>query len=676
MTHLRQLFQYHVVRRVRSYGVSVALDVLIVTAAFESATVVRFIDNTPALVAGVQQLLLPSLVAGMLYAVVSYLLGLHRRLWRFASLRDCFALVAAVGIATVVLAMLDLTGLSPTRGGLGGPQARVVPLSVIMGGAFLSFLFVGGLKILPKVALARRVAARAEDPRETTRVLIVGAGEAGASLAARFLLNSRAGYHVAGFVDDDPAKVRGRVRGLPILGDVSDIPLIAERFAIDLIAVAVPSAPPARISEILTICQRTSATIKMLPGFNELVGRQPRGQYLREVNIADLLGRDVVPLRATENEAFLTGKTVLVTGAAGSIGSELCRQLLSYGPTQVIALDNNETGLFDLAASIESSEGYPRLRLCIGDITDTARMLRVFSERRPDMVFHAAAYKHVPLLEKHPEQAVRVNVLATYRLCRLASLCGVEAFVFISSDKAADPVSILGASKRVGEQVVQAMAQTGRPTRFCAVRFGNVIGSRGSVVPTFEQQIEHGGPVTVTEPEATRYFMTTQEASGLVILIASFTGGGDLYLLDMGEPVRIADLAAKMIRLRGLRVERDIRIVYTGMRPGERLQEVLTGPGEQLQPTAYTKIHRLVNQAGTPTLATIDRSLQALQKTLTLRDVGMLRARLLDASREGFFCTLDRDWPGRSLHEHRAEPLGGWGREGDPSSRDGESVHV
>jgi FlaA1/EpsC-like NDP-sugar epimerase len=628
------VIQSHVVRRVRSYGLVVALDVVVVTAAYESATITRFADNTSEAIAQVANLFLPCLLAGTLYAIVAYLLGLHRRLWHFASLRDGYALIRAVGISTILIGALDLAGLPPVRIGLEGPQGRALPLSVVIGGACLSFLFLGAAKVLPKVAFGRQPVAPAGIPGVTTRVLIIGAGQAGASLAARFLLNSGQGYHVAGFVDDDPAKWRGRIRGIPILGAVEEVPRLAKRLAIDLIAVAAPSAPSARIGEILAVCQQTAAGIKILPGFDEIVGRQPHGLHLREVNVADLLGREIVPLRAAVSEAFLAGKTVLVTGAAGSIGSELCRQLLSYRLARVIALDNNETGLFDLAASLGSPEHGRRLQLRIGDITDTARMLRLFEQLRPQVIFHAAAYKHVPLLEEHPEQAARVNVLASYRLCRLASLCDAEAFVFISSDKAADPVSVLGASKRIGELVVQAMAQSGRmTTRFCAVRFGNVIGSRGSVVPTFAQQIERGGPVTVTNPEATRYFMTIPEACGLVILTATGTDGGGLFQLDMGEPIRIVDLAATMIRLRGLRVERDIPIVYTGLRPGERLHELLAGPGEQLLATAHSKIHRVMNQADTPTLADIDRWLQTLQDALALRDSPLVRARLFDLMR-------------------------------------------
>ena len=629
--HFWHLIQSHVVRRLRSYGLTVALDVLVVAAAYESAAIVRFIDNMSVAIAQIQALFFPCLLAGVLYAIVAYLLGLHRRLWHFASLRDGFALIQTVGISTVLIGMFDLVGLSPGRIGLGGPQERVLPLSVIIGGACLSFLFLGGEKVLPKIALAHQAAIPARNPSNTTRVLIVGAGQAGASIAARLIINSGQGYQVVGFVDDNPAKWRNRIRGLPILGPAQDIPALTDRWSIDLIAIALPSVDPTRVSEIIAICQQTSARIEILPGLAEMVRHQPHHLELRQVNVANLLGREVVPLHTPETQDFLRGKTILVTGAAGSIGSEICQQMVAHEHTEVIAVDNNETGLFDLAASLRKPDERRRLRLHIGDITDFDSMARLFASSRPHVVFHAAAYKHVPLLEQHPQQAIRTNVLGTYHLCRLAHEYNVGAFVFISSDKAADPVSVLGASKRIGEIMVQAMAQAGdNATHFCAVRFGNVIGSRGSVVPLFEQQIGHGGPITVTHPEATRYFMTIPEACGLVILSASMASNGDLFLLDMGNPVRIADLAAKMIRMHGLRVGSDVHIEYVGLRSGERLHEVLAGPDEQLLPTAHHKIFRVLPQMAIPPLTSIEQWMQALDDGSGHEDMPAVREQLFE----------------------------------------------
>jgi FlaA1/EpsC-like NDP-sugar epimerase len=350
-----------------------------------------------------------------------------------------------------------------------------------------------------------------------------------------------------------------------------------------------------------------------------------------EIKVTDLLEREVVPLGTSEAFAFLKGQVILVTGAAGSIGLELCRQLLDYEPELLIALDMNETGLFDLAEGLRSHPNIANLNPHIGDITDVQRMTRLFAEKRPNIVFHAAAYKHVPLLEQYPDLAIRTNVLGTYHLCRLAQKYDVACFVFISTDKAVQPISIMGASKRLGEMIVQSLAaSTNCMTRFCAVRFGNVLGSRGSVVPIFAQQIEQGGPLTVTDPKATRYFMTIPEACELVILTSAIAGQGGLYLLNMGDPVQIIDLAVKMIRLCGLRVGRDISIVYTGLRPGERLHETLVAADEELIPTTNTNIFCVTHKSNLPTLAMIDKWVDTIEDCLAYQHDTQFRKHLFE----------------------------------------------
>ena len=363
---------------------------------------------------------------------------------------------------------------------------------------------------------------------------------------------------------------------------------------------------------------------------NQLLHKHNR----QHINVAELLDRDVVPLRTPETYALLRGQVVLVTGAAGSIGSELCRLILNDEPECLIALDNNETGLFDLAESVRTHPFASRLHTRIGDITNKQGIRYVFMQTRPRIVFHAAAYKHVPLLERHPIEAIRTNILATYGLCKLARESGVERFVFISSDKAAEPVSVLGASKRLGELIIQAQgmyeSEGGEGTTcFSSVRFGNVMGSRGSVIPIFAQQIEQGGPVTVTHPDATRYFMTIPEACRLVILSATLAERGGLFLLDMGSPIRILDLATKMIRHQRPSDVDDIGIVYTGLRPGECLHEKLVAKDEELQPTSYRKIFCVNRQATLPTYATIAQWMHMLEKRLYQEDVSMLRSALL-----------------------------------------------
>lgn len=360
----------------------------------------------------------------------------------------------------------------------------------------------------------------------------------------------------------------------------------------------------------------------------------PTGDH-QYINVAELLDREVVPLRTAETYALLRGQTVLVTGAAGSIGSELCRLILNDEPQYLIALDNNETGLFDLAESVRTHPFADRLHICIGDITNKLGMRRIFADTRPRIVFHAAAYKHVPLLEQHPIEAIRTNVLATYSLCRLAREHGVARFVFISSDKAAEPVSVLGASKRIGELIVQSqgMQDVEETTCFSSVRFGNVMGSRGSVIPIFARQIERGGPVTVTHPDATRYFMTISEACGLVILTAAIANQSCLYLLDMGSPIRILDLATRMIHSQRSSLKEDIAIVYTGLRPGECLHEKLVAADEELQPTSFRKIFCVHPQTHLPTRSTITQWMHILENKLYQDDVAVLRDSLLSMVR-------------------------------------------
>jgi FlaA1/EpsC-like NDP-sugar epimerase len=353
--------------------------------------------------------------------------------------------------------------------------------------------------------------------------------------------------------------------------------------------------------------------------------------YQIKLDYADLLSREIVPLQSANSHTFLHEQIILVTGAAGSIGSELCRQLLNYSPARVIALDMNETGLFDLAESVRSHPHSQHLQLHIGNITDASYMEAFFAKKKPSIIFHAAAYKHVPLLELYPDQAIRTNVLATYNLCCLAQKYGIERFIFISTDKAADPISIMGASKRFGEMIILSLAQqASHQTCFCAVRFGNVIGSRGSVVPTFARQIENGGPVTVTDANATRYFMTIPEACDLTILLATLAETGNIYLLDMGRPVRIIDLAHKMIHLYQAKTNCAVNIVYTGLRPGERLHETLTALDESLKPTIHSKIFRVACENALPTFSTITRWVQLLDSYLLTEDDAMLRQHIFE----------------------------------------------
>ncbi|HEU5287170.1 MAG TPA: polysaccharide biosynthesis protein, partial [Candidatus Limnocylindria bacterium] len=425
--------------------------------------------------------------------------------------------------------------------------------------------------------------------------IIVGAGRTGA-LLARDLSDGSRGTRIIAFVDDDPRKHGTYVRGARVEGGVDDLPALISRTKPAVVVIAVAEASGDLVRRVLTATRNTSVRVRAVGGFR--LGASDRGP-LRAIDIDELLQREPVHLDAPDTRAFLEGRRVLVTGAAGSIGAEISRRVLEVAPSEVVLLDANESGLHDVVAALAPDGG---VRLELGDVRDAAALRRTIAEVAPDVVFHAAAYKHVPILERAPLPGIVTNVLGTARLLGALDAAAVDSFVFISSDKAVAPASVLGLTKRFGELLTFAYARAhGR--RWSVVRFGNVLGSSGSVVPIFTRQIDAGGPITVTHPDVTRYFMTIPEAVGLVIRAASVAEPGDLLLLDMGEPVRIVDLARQMIWLRGLRTPQDIEIIYTGLRPGEKLSEDLWLPSERPIPTAHARVLRASAAADAPPLA-------------------------------------------------------------------------
>ena len=376
---------------------------------------------------------------------------------------------------------------------------------------------------------------------------------------------------------------------MTVLGDRYDIPSICSRRAVDLVALAIPSPGGAVIREVVGICQSARIPVRTVPGLRDLVRNTAAPTDLREVTVEDLLGREQVEIDAEMCAATIRGKSVMITGAAGFIASELARQVFAFGPSTLHLVDVNETGLYDLERDLEVDDDGSKVRIWLCDIADAAQVDTVFSLARPDVVFHAAAYKHIPVMEDHPDAAMRVNVTGTLNVCASANEAGVSKVVFVSTDKAVNPDNVYGATKRIGELLVTAIGQDS-PTTYAAVRFGNVMGSRGSVVPLFLRQIERGGPVLLTDPETTRFQMAVEEAASLVIQAASFAAQGQIFILDMGEPIKTADLAEKMIRLKGMEPGRDIQIVYTGLRAGEKLHEELVGSSEKLLSTHHKKI--------------------------------------------------------------------------------------
>lgn len=506
----------------------------------------------------------------------NFAFGAYRTKWKFAGAVDAFSLVLSVGFVSIFLFSINAF-LNP----------RHIPLTVNVVAPALMLLMLFGVKFGPRLLAAWGPFGGYD--AGVRNVLIVGAGHTGQLLAREFLQNRRWQYRPIGFIDDD-SRLRGvRIHGVTVLGDRFDIPDVCKKKRVDLIALAIPSAGGAVMRDIIDICQRTKVPLRTVPGLRDLVRDESRAAELREVTVDDLLGRDQVEIDAEMCAASIRGKSVLITGAAGFIASELARQVATFAPSTLHLVDVNETGLYDLERDLEAEDAPSPVRIWLCDVSDRAQVEETFRQARPEVVFHAAAYKHIPVMEEHPSAALRANVVGTLNVCRAAAEHGAAKMVFVSTDKAVNPDNVYGASKRIGELLMTAMGEQGA-TKFAAVRFGNVMGSRGSVVPLFLKQIERGGPVLLTDPETTRFQMAVEEAASLVIQAASFAEQGQIYILDMGEPIKTAELAEKMIRLKGLEPGRDIQIVYTGLRPGESLHEELMSSWEKPGHTHHRKI--------------------------------------------------------------------------------------
>jgi FlaA1/EpsC-like NDP-sugar epimerase len=572
---------------IQRYVVPSSADGLLVVVALFVALRIRFTGQVPP--QWLQQTGRWALFAALVYVGFNFGWRVYGRCWRYATSRDVIVLVEAVGFATLLLAAIDLLqGASPP-----------LPLSVVVLGGLFSLLLMLVVRcqrlLLAKARLGWRTTVRYR--RNRVRALIVGAGDHGRRLA-RHLRDDpvqKTRYQAMGFVDDDQSIAGLRVDGLKVMGMRHDIPALVKRWAIDQIIIASRTSFGDTFDELVSICQETPARIKVLPRFCDLLDDESHFPNLHDLTIEDLLERDTVQIDHHTCRRALAGRVILVTGAGGSIGSELCRQLLNFDPRLLLLVDNNETSLHDLCLELreeQSEDQATELCLLIADITNVHKMTSIFACYAPQVVFHAAAYKHVPVLEAHPDEAVRVNVMGTVVLTDLADRFGTERFIFISTDKAVNPSCVMGASKRIGEQWI-ASRQSGSRTKFASVRFGNVVGSRGSVIPLFTRQIERGGPVTVNDPRMTRYFMSIPEAASLIIQAGAFATGGEIYMLDMGRQLRIVDLAQKMIRLKGLCVGRDVQIRFIGIRPGEKLHEELSYQTERRRPTAHPKIYCL-----------------------------------------------------------------------------------
>ena len=514
-----------------------------------------------------------------------YIFGVYRRIWFRTSGHDVNIIFNAVMLATLITTVTDIVISA----------RRPLPLSVVLLGnalALVGFVAVRyRSRLISGLSWRWKAVWHRQFPQMPTSVLIVGAGEVGQLTALRLKHRAPSGcaYRVVGFVDDDPEKQGMYIEGCPVLGACADIRPLVEHYKVELVAIAIHNIAGPDFCKILSYCENTNARIKVIPNMFALLSCNHGSPLLRDVQAEDFLGRKAVGRHEAVDLEPVTNKVILVTGAAGSIGSELCRQLIHYDPVRLLMLDSNESDLHDLVVELENESTQGILVPVLADITNRQKLGWVFDHFRPQIVFHSAAYKHVPMLEYHPDEAIRVNIHGTRQVAEFARDYGVERFVLISTDKAVHPTSIMGASKRICELLMHALAQqNGHQTLFTSVRFGNVLGSRGSVVPTFTRQIEAGGPVTVTDRDMARFFMTIPEAANLVIHAACLTRGNDLFLLKMGDEVRIVELAERMIRMRGLRPYEDIQIKFTGARPGEKLcEELVSGsdiPVETLHP--------------------------------------------------------------------------------------------
>jgi len=539
------------------------------------AFVLRFEFNVPPQYQDQVAVWLPLLLA--VRTAAFYRFGLFRGMWRYTGAKDAVAISKATTLSTLAMVGFLVLGF------------QTFPRSIVVIEWLAAIMLVGGFRFAARALRTTRLPPLPPEAKPQ-RILILGAGDAGEMLLREIEKRHAARFKPVGLLDDDARKRGAHIHGVRVLGTIEEIPVHATQRDVDEVIIAIPSATGTQMRRIVDLCKAAGVRFRTIPGLDHLIDGRVTVNQLRPVAIDDLLGREPVKLDMDAISAAMKGHVVMVSGAGGSIGSELCRQVCKFQPAAILLVERSENALFHihrelLATSCTSVTLVP----CIADVGDAARMTDLFEAHRPNVVLHAAAHKHVPMMEWNPGEAVKNNVLGTRTLAELADRHGVERFVMISTDKAVNPTSVMGASKRVAEIYVQALSQRSK-TRFVTVRFGNVLGSAGSVIPIFQEQIAAGGPVTVTHPEMKRYFMTIPEASQLVLQAGTMGGGGEIFILDMGEPVKIADLARDLITLTGLEPGVDVEIRFTGIRPGEKLFEELSVDAEIAEKTRHPKI--------------------------------------------------------------------------------------
>ncbi|MEN2775815.1 nucleoside-diphosphate sugar epimerase/dehydratase [Acetivibrio clariflavus] len=550
------------------------IDCFFINMALYIGLLVRFDGNVPSGLLG----MLPFnfIIITALSLPIFYIFGIYSMLWNYASVEE----LIRIFLATITSSITQIF--------LAAYFNVLFPPSVYIIAWMITFFFVGGLRFLRRIARSIKIKKKKGIHRK--RVMIVGAGEAASLLIKEMKNNKRSIYEPVVAIDDDHKKHNTQINGVPIAGGRDKIVKTAMDMAVEEIVLAIPSITRKETFELINICQKTGCKLKVLPSVYSLVNGEVSIKKIRDVTIEDLLQRDEISLSVEEISGYLKGETILVTGGGGSIGSELCRQIAAYEPESLLIFDIYENNAYELQNElVQKYKGRLDIKVIIGSIRDKKRLDYVFSRHRPGIVFHAAAHKHVPLMEFNPQEAVKNNVYGTLNLAECAHQYNCKKFVLISTDKAVNPTSIMGATKRIAELIIQYMNSISK-TKFSAVRFGNVLGSNGSVIPLFKKQIENGGPITITHPDVTRYFMTIPEAVSLVIQSGAMMEGGEIFVLDMGKPVKIIDLAKTLISLSGLTPYVDIDFEYIGLRPGEKLYEELLMSEEEVRITKHDKI--------------------------------------------------------------------------------------
>jgi FlaA1/EpsC-like NDP-sugar epimerase len=563
-------------RIIRKLGL-VIVDVFIINISFLIAFILKYDGDVVYIITTyLKTIIWVSIIATIIKLMCFIIFKLYNSLWSYAGIYEAMRLITALIISNaIVVSLVTILSIS-------------IPLSIFIMTFFIETLFMGGTRFLYRVL--RRIKQRAFSYTEPeNRLMIIGGGEAGSIIVKELEQSPFSDSKAIAIIDDDENKKNMKLHGVPVVGNRYDIVRVAKEMNIDEIIIAIPSAPKKEINAIYSECSKTDCKVRILPSISHIINGNVSMKKVRDVELEDLLGREPVKLELNKIALYLKNKVVLVTGGGGSIGSELCRQIAVFLPKQLIILDFYENNAYDIQNELTFK--YPDLNLTavIANIREEQRIDNIFRQYRPDVVFHAAAHKHVPLMEENPIEAIKNNVFGTINVVKSADKYKTSKFILISTDKAVNPTNVMGATKRIAEMIIQATNRHSK-TKFAAVRFGNVLGSNGSVIPLFKKQIVNGGPVTVTHPEVTRYFMTIPEAVQLVIQAGSMVIGGEVFVLDMGQPVKIYDLARNLIKLSGYKPDEDIEIVFTGLRPGEKLYEELLLEEEGLSTTRHNKI--------------------------------------------------------------------------------------